>query len=373
MWAAAGGQTDGGWYAEPLPLAPASHVPLAPLTTLELGGPARFYVDAGDEATVLEALHWGTARGVPVFVLGGGSNLVVGDAGYDGLVVRVAPRGLTFTPRGDVVVVEAAAGEPWDAVVAETVARGLAGLECLSGIPGLAGATPIQNVGAYGQEVAETVQAVRVLDRASGQVNALPAGACSFSYRDSSFKRSPDRNVVLSVSFALRPGAPPAMRYPELRAALAGAPHPSLPEVRAAVLALRRRKSMLLDPGDPNRRSVGSFFTNPVLPAAQAEALVDLALAQGLVARREDVPVFPAAGGAMKLSAGWLIEKSGLARGLRRGPVGLSSGHALALVHHGGGTTAALLALAREVRDTVEGRFGVRLTPEPTLLGAAIG
>jgi UDP-N-acetylmuramate dehydrogenase len=357
-------------YPQSLPISVASQVPLAPLTTLELGGPARFFVGADDEASVVEALAWARARGLPVLALGGGSNLVVADAGFDGLVVRVAPRGLTFTD-GDPTLVEVAAGEPWDEVVAACVARGLAGLECLSGIPGLAGATPIQNVGAYGQEVAETVHAVRVLDRASGEVRPLPAAACAFSYRDSAFKQAPDRQVVLAVTFALRPGGPPTLRYPELRAAVG--PSPSLAEVRAAVLALRRRKSMVIDTADPNRRSVGSFFTNPVVSAADAERVIARALAEGLVTRAEEVPRFPVAGGAVKLAAGWLIERSGVARGLRRGAVGISSRHALALVHHGGGTTADLLALACEVRDTVAARFGVRLVPEPTLVGVTPG
>jgi UDP-N-acetylmuramate dehydrogenase len=318
---------------------------------------------------VLAALDWAGTRSLPAVVLGGGSNLVVADAGFDGLVVRVAPRGLQFAAAGDVVLVEAAAGEPWDGVVAETVARGLGGLECLSGIPGLAGATPIQNVGAYGQEVAETVSAVRVLDRTTGAVSTLPAPACTFSYRDSAFKRTPDRHVVLGVTFALRPAGPPALKYGELRRALAGVARPSLAEVRAAVLGLRRGKSMVIDPADPNCRSVGSFFTNPIVPAEQAARLVERALADGVVAGPDEVPRWAAPGGAVKLAAGWLIERAGVEKGLRRGPVGVSSRHALALVHHGGGTTAALLALAREIRDTVETRFGVRLVPEPTLLG----
>jgi UDP-N-acetylmuramate dehydrogenase len=211
-----------------------------------------------------------------------------------------------------------------------------------------------------------------VLDRRTGAVGELAPEACRFGYRDSALKRAPDDHVVLGVTFGLRPGGPPALRYPELREALSDRPAPSLAETRAAVLALRRRKSMVLDAADPNRRSVGSFFTNPVVPAAQADALVARAVAEKVVARAEEVPRFAAPAGAVKLAAGWLIERAGMSRGLRRGPVGLSSRHALALVHHGGGTTAALRALAREVRDAVEVRFGVRLIPEPTLLGATI-
>jgi UDP-N-acetylmuramate dehydrogenase len=353
-----------------LPFAVAEKVPLAPLTTLELGGPASFFARAEDEATVIEALRWARPKGVPVFVLGGGSNLVVGDAGFDGLVLQVAPRGLSFVGGAGETLVTAAAGEPWDALVSEAVARGLAGVECLAGIPGLVGATPIQNVGAYGQEVSETIRAVRALDRQTMTVTELAPAGCGFGYRDSAFKRAPDRHVVLGVTFALRPGGAPALRYPEL--VQAAGPHPTLAHVRATVLALRRRKSMVLDPADENRRSAGSFFMNPIVPAAQADALVAQALREGLVSAAAQVPVYPAADGQVKLAAGWLIERAGVLKGQRRGSVGISSRHALALVHHGGGRTADLLALAREVRDRVAARFGVRLVAEPTLLGASL-
>jgi UDP-N-acetylmuramate dehydrogenase len=345
-------------------------VPLAPLTTLELGGRARHLVEAADEATLLAALAWARARGVPALVLGGGSNVVVADAGFDGLVVRVTSRGRTFASAGDEVRVTAAAGEPWDELVADTVARGLAGLECLSGIPGLAGATPIQNVGAYGQEVADTIRAVRVADRADGSIAELAPAACAFGYRDSVFRRAPDRHVVLAVTFALRPGGAPTVRYRELADALAASgTTPTLASTRATVLALRRRKSMVIDPSDPNRRSVGSFFTNPIVAADVAERLAARAATDGLVAAPADVPRWPAGPGLVKLSAGWLIERAGIAKGMRRDAVGVSSAHALALVHHGGGTTAALIALAREVRDAVRTRFAITLVPEPIFVG----
>jgi UDP-N-acetylmuramate dehydrogenase len=345
-------------------------VPLAPLTTLELGGRARHLVEAPDEAAVLAALAWAEARGLPVLVLGGGSNVVVADAGFAGLVVRVTSRGRAFAaPDGaGEVRVTAAAGEPWDDLVAETVARGLAGLECLSGIPGLAGATPIQNVGAYGQEVSDTIRAVRVFDRRAGATVELSPEDCAFAYRDSAFRREPDRYVVLAVTFGLRPGGAPTLRYQELADALArGAP--TLEATRATVLALRRRKSMVIAADDPNRRSAGSFFTNPVVAADVAERLAARAAAEGVVAAAADVPRWPAGPGLVKLSAGWLIERAGVARGLRRGAVGVSTAHALALVHHGGGTTAELVALARHVRDAVSARFGVTLTPEPVFVG----
>lgn len=338
-------------------------VPLAPLTTLEVGGEARHFVDAGDEPTVVEALRWATERGLPVAILGGGSNVVVSDAGFDGLVIRVAPRGRRFHPLPDgTTALMAAAGEPWDGLVAEAVARGLAGLECLSGIPGLAGATPIQNVGAYGQEVADTIRTVRVLDRATLQVRELDAIACAFGYRDSRFKREPAAFIVLGVTFALRPGGAPAVRYPELAAALAATAAPTLADVRAAVLALRARKSMVLRADDPNRRSAGSFFTNPIVDTATADQ----------VARRADsaqMPRFAAGPGRVKLSAGWLIEQAGFTKGTRRGAVGISTAHALALVNLGGARADELLALAGEIVAAVRDRLGVTLSPEPVLLG----
>jgi UDP-N-acetylmuramate dehydrogenase len=350
-------------------------VPLAPLTTLELGGRARHLVEATDEAAIVEALAWATARGLPAFVLGGGSNVVVADAGYDGLVVRVTSRGRAYAYAGAEVRLTAAAGEPWDDLVADTVARGLAGLECLSGIPGLAGATPIQNVGAYGQEVADTIRSVRVLDRRDAVILELPASECAFGYRDSAFRRAPDRHVVLAVTFGLRPNGAPTLRYRELIDALAHETAPTLAATRAAVIALRRRKSMVIDAADPNRRSVGSFFTNPVVAAEAAERLAARAAAEGLVAAASGVPRWPAGPGHVKLSAGWLIERSGIAKGMTMltasGSVGVSTAHALALVHHGGGSTAALIALARRVRDAVDARFGVRLVPEPIFVGTA--
>jgi len=347
------------------------HVPLGPLTTLELGGNARHFVDAGDEADVVEALAWAEERRVPVLILGGGSNLVVADAGFAGLVVRIGTRGRRFepAPTSDEVVLTAAAGEPWDELVSEAVARDLAGLECLSGIPGLVGATPIQNVGAYGQEVAETIRAVRVVERGSGRIREMAPADCRFGYRDSLFKREPQRFVVLAVSFGLRPGGAPTTRYRELAEALAGRENPTLADARTAVMGLRRKKSMLITAGDPNRRSVGSFFMNPVLRATEAAAVGARAVAAGEIAAAGEMPSWPAGGGRIKLSAAWLIERAGWPKGLRRGPVGVSGAHTLALVHHGGGTTAALVALARDIRDAVRARFGVELVPEPTFVG----
>jgi UDP-N-acetylmuramate dehydrogenase len=354
------------------------HVALAPRTTLELGGPARFYLVARDEAKVIAALRWARLRGVPVGILGGGSNLVVSDEGFDGLVIEMALLGIHEEREGDRVVIRAAAGEEWDPLVARTVSAGLAGLECLSGIPGRVGATPIQNVGAYGQEVGERLRSVRVIDRETLEVAMLTPAECELGYRDSVFKRAADRYVVTEVSFALVPEGPATVRYAELERALLGAPDPSgLATVRDAVLALRRKKSMVIDEDDPNRRSAGSFFTNPIVGASLADRLVERAVSEGIASSAADVPRWPAAPAPdgtprTKLAAGWLIERAGVAKGTRNGRVGISSKHALALVHHGGGTTSELLTLARRVRDSVHARFGVTLTPEPTLWGFAL-
>ena len=348
-------------------ITPRELVPLAPLTTLGVGGSARFLVDGHDEATIRDALTWAARRDVPCRILGGGSNVVVPDDGFDGLVVRVLTRGTAWRNEGAAVVVHARAGEPWDELVAESVRRGCQGLECLSGIPGLAGATPIQNVGAYGQEVAETITSVEVLDRASLEVRTFPAADCRFSYRDSFFKSvEPERYVVLGVDFRLSPGAPPAVRYAELeqrldeRRATSGAA--SLAEVRDTVLELRRKKSMVLDPKDENGRSCGSFFVNPVVTEEQARAVER---ARGAAT----MPRYPQPDGSVKLAAGWLIEQAGFTKGMRRGPVGLSTKHALAIVCHEGATASLVEAFAREIRAGVEARFGVTLTQEPVPFG----
>jgi UDP-N-acetylmuramate dehydrogenase len=325
--------------------------PLAPLTTLRLGGPAKRLVSVTSEDELVEAVK---GADEPLLLLAGGSNLVLPDAGWAGLVVHVETRGI----RRDGAVLEAQAGEPWDELVAHTVAEGLAGFECLSGIPGSVGATPIQNVGAYGQEVAETVRSVRVLDRATGAIEELAPADCGFAYRSSALKRS-ERWVVLAVTFALHPDrASQPLRYAELARALdlaLGARAP-LDEVRAAVLALRRGKGMVLDPADPDTVSAGSFFMNPLLDAGAFAAL------------DPEPPAFPQPDGRVKTSAAWLIERAGFHKGDARGRVAISSKHALALVNRGGATTAELLGFAREIAAGVQSRFGVALEPEPTIV-----
>lgn len=342
-------------------------VPLASLTSLELGGAAELFAAVTSESECVEALELARERGLEVSLLGGGSNVVVPDEGVPGLVLALRSRGIELEPgRGRCVLLRAAAGEPWENVVEAAVSRELAGLECLSGIPGLAGATPIQNVGAYGQEVGDSLVSVEVFDRVEWRSRSLNREDCELGYRESRLKRDPGRFVVLSVTFELLGGGAPALRYRELEeACLPGA---SLAEVRRVVRALRRKKSMLLDPSDPNRRSAGSFFTNPVVDAATLAHVEEVARSRGMVQRADEVPRF-AHGDRLKLAAGWLIERAGVTKGLRRGNVGVSTAHALALVHHGGGTAAELLELARTIRDDVESVFGVRLEAEPRLLG----
>lgn len=338
-------------------------VPLAPLTSLGLGGPARHFARVSDEPALVEALRWAQDRGIRVAILAGGSNIIVPDEGYPGLVVHMSIGGLELDDAGFARV---GAGTRWEDVVEAAVARGLAGIECLTGIPGSTGATPIQNVGAYGQEVSSVIDSVRAIDRVTLSPSELSAADCGFGYRDSTFKREPECLVVTEVRFRMRPGGAPTVRYAELERHVE--PGASLDAVRNTVLELRRRKSMVLDPDDPNRRSAGSFFLNPIVSSVEAQRIVEHAVRAGIVAAPDDVPRHPAGCDRTKLAAGWLIEKSGIAKGTRRGPVGVSSKHALALVHHGGGTTADLLALGDEIRARVEDEFGVRLQREPRLL-----
>jgi UDP-N-acetylmuramate dehydrogenase len=337
-------------------------VPLADLTTVRLGGPAAEVAVAGSADEIVAAVRAADVAGEPMLLVGGGSNLVVADAGWPGQVVLVRSRGVAVEADGDTRRLTVAAGEPWDALVARTVAEGWAGLEALSGIPGLVGATPVQNVGAYGQEVADTISRVDAYDREAGQVLRLAPADCRFGYRDSLFKHT-DRYVVLRVEFTLTAAAKSTPRYAELvRAVGEIAP---LGDVRAAVLRLRAGKGMVVDARDPDTWSAGSFFTNPVLPAAGVAAF------EGRLEPGTTYPSWPADGGR-KLSAAWLIENAGFGKGYGTGPVRISAKHTLALTNRGGGTAAELVALAAEVRDGVAARFGVALRPEPRLVGVSL-
>ena len=354
-------------------------VPLAELTTLRLGGPAQRLVRAESTEAVVDAVREADADGEPLLVLGGGSNLVVADSGVPGTTVWVASTGRAIERTSDGGgLLTVAAGEDWDGVVAGALADGLAGLECLSGIPGRAGAVPVQNVGAYGVEIAELLVDVDLYDRRAGRVREhVRAGELRLVYRGSALKGRDDA-VVLRIRLAL-PGGPLSgpIRYAELATALGvplGARLPA-PEVREAVLALRRSKAMVLDVADHDTWSAGSFFTNPVVPAGVADEVA--AVADGLVpagGAAAGMPRYPAPDGQVKLSAAWLISRSGFERG-RPGPggrVGLSSRHSLALTNRGTGTTEDLLTLAREVRDGVRETFGVKLAPEPVLVGCRL-
>jgi len=333
-------------------------------TTLRLGGPARDFVTATTEVEVVDAVRRADEAGDPVLVLGGGSNLVVADEGFDGTVVKVATRGISPDVEDGLscggVMVTVAAGETWDDLVARAVDSQWVGVEALSGIPGSVGATPIQNVGAYGQEVSQTIASVRVWDRVLKGVRTFANADCGFGYRHSRFKADPGRHVVLEVTFQFRQGslgAPAA--YAELARTLgveAGGRAP-LADVREAVLGLRRGKGMVLDAADHDTWSAGSFFTNPVIaPDAVPEG----------------APAWPQPDGAVKTSAAWLIERAGFGKGYGNSAVSLSTKHTLALTNRGGASTADLLALAREIRDGVQARFGIRLVNEPVLVGCTL-
>jgi UDP-N-acetylmuramate dehydrogenase len=343
-------------------------VPLAPLTTFGVGGPARYFVEAGSEAAVIEAVEFARSRQLPLFVLGGGSNLVVADAGFPGLVLKIAITGVSQreTTSGNVIFT-AAAGVEWDTLVRNTVAADCAGLECLSGIPGTVGGTPIQNVGAYGQDVSQTIEQVRVLDLPSFETKTLSNADCSFGYRSSIFNASERgrRLIILSVSFALRPGGEPALHYPELKVFICSSGRePSLQVVRDAVREIRHRKAMLIVPGDEDARSAGSFFKNPVLSQLSADALWARVALRGW-----QLPSYPAQHGFRKVSAAWLVEHAGFAKGYTRGRAAISRKHALAIVNRGGATAAEIIALKDEIQGRVFTEFGIQLEAEPVFVG----
>lgn len=338
-------------------------ISLAAYTTLRLGGPAGTLTVATETDQAVATVRNAVAEGRPVLVLAGGSNVVVGDAGFAGSVLLLRTRGIReVRARAGRVVLRVAAGEPWDDFVSYAVTNGYSGIECLSGIPGSAGATPIQNVGAYGQEVAQTIVAVHAYDRETGAIREMSPGECGFAYRSSVFKHS-DRHLVLEVDFELEVSSGSApIRYAELARSLGVEAGDRVPlgQARDTVLKLRAGKGMVLDPDDRDTWSVGSFFTNPVLPAARWAAL-------GL-----DAPHWPGGDGTVKVPAAWLIEHAGFPKGFPGDRVSISTKHTLALTHRGGGSTAALLDLARTIRDGVRDRFGIELHPEPVLVNCAL-
>jgi UDP-N-acetylmuramate dehydrogenase len=336
---------------------PRADVPLAPLSTLGVGGPARWYAHATSVEQVQAAHRWAMDRRVPLFVLGGGSNIVVADRGFAGLVLHVAIAGAHVHAERDQALVDVGAGEPWDRVVAYVVEQGYGGMECLSGIPGLTGGTPIQNVGAYGQEVADTIERVTAVDRDSAERVVIPAAACGFSYRQSRFKRADaGRFIVCRVAYRVR-RRPPTLTYPDVVAWIERqrVSHPGVHDVRTAVLEIRRRKGMVLDPADADTRSVGSFFMNPVVPVETQARL--------------GAPGFPAADNRVKIPAAWLIERAGFGKGFAAGAAGLSSKHPLAIVNRGGARAEDIVELACRIKRSVLERHGVVLRPEPVFVG----
>jgi UDP-N-acetylmuramate dehydrogenase len=346
--------------------------PLAPFTTFGIGGPARWFVEATSEDELVEATGWARERGVPLFVLGGGSNLLVADRGFDGLVLRVGLRGIVATKARDgsgQMVYEAGAGADWDAFVERTVQDRCAGVECLAGIPGSVGGTPVQNVGAYGQEVASVILTVRAFDLEQRVFAQFTNAECGFSYRRSRFN-SLDRGrfIVTRVDTMLKPGGAPTLGYPDLRRAIketvAEGRQPTLAEVATVVRQVRQSKGMLLVEGDPDCRSAGSFFKNPVVSKEQLRRIAE--------AGGKEPPTFPAGTegkGWVKVPAAWLIEQAGFTKGYVLGAAGVSSRHTLALINRGGATAAEILTLAGRISGAVEARFGIALEMEPVMLG----
>lgn len=339
---------------------------LAPYTTLQVGGNARYFAEPQNDIEVIEALRWAQTRAIPVFVLGGGSNLLVSDAGYDGLVLHIAIEGIETHDDGDKRIYSVGAGVAWDSFVARAVEDNCAGVECLSGIPGTVGGTPVQNVGAYGQDVAETIVRVCGVEATTLDRVQFDKTECSFSYRQSRFNGQDfGRYIITRADYALEPGGAPKLAYADLnrrfKANISGNSDPSLSEVRKCVLEIRKAKGMVLDEADADSRSAGSFFKNPIVSCAEYERIS--------AASAIPVPHFEAGEGWVKLAAAWLIEQSGIGRGFVFGPVGISSKHTLALINRGGATASDVLLLKEFVQRRVHDRFSVELRPEPVMLG----
>jgi UDP-N-acetylmuramate dehydrogenase len=344
--------------------------PLAPFTTFGLGGPAHWFVEAASEADIAEATTWASERGVALFVLGGGSNVLVSDAGFDGLVLRVALRGISVMDapgEHGYRIYQSAAGESWERFVQQTIEDGCAGLECLAGIPGTVGGTPVQSVGAYGQEVASVIERVRAYDIQQHNFVEITAAECGFDYRRSRFNSSDrGRFIITRVDYRLTPGGSPSLRYPELQRAFTQGLQPSLTEVAAEVRHIRQTKGMLMVEGDPDCRSAGSFFKNPIITVEQFRQIQAVS--------KKAPPRFPAGPGAanqgqVKVPAAWLIEQAGFNKGFARGAAAISSRHTLALVNRGRASAEDILALAGQITAAVEEHFGIRLEMEPVRLG----
>lgn len=341
------------------------NVPLAPLTTLQVGGPARYFVEANSVDDVVDAVEHAAANNLRLFVLGGGSNLVVSDTGWPGLILKINIKGIHSSELADKVLFEVGAGEDWDQFVARTVTENCAGVETLSGIPGTVGGTPVQNVGAYGQEVSETIVGVKVLDTRSLRTSDLTNDQCGFAYRTSIFNTNErGRYIVLRVSFLLRPGGEARVTYADLQKFFPSNSNPSLAQVRGAVRTIRNSKGMLIVPGDDDCRSAGSFFKNPIVTVQQQAKVDAIAEKEG-----KKAPSYPAKEGRVKLSAAWLVENAGFPKGYAKGPAGISTKHSLALINRGGAKAADIVALKDEVQKGVKEKFGIELQPEPVFVG----
>jgi UDP-N-acetylmuramate dehydrogenase len=345
-----------------------SNVVLAPWSTLGVGGVARWFIRATDEATVIEALNWAHANTVSVLVLGGGSNVVISDGNIDALVLQIAIGGVRRETEGSSGIFHVGAGEDWDRFVARTIDEGCAGLECLSGIPGLVGGTPVQNVGAYGQEVATVITEVRAIDSHSRTPVVFPVHDCGFAYRTSRFKHADaGRYIVTGVTFRLRSSGNPTITYADVvkHFERAGASEPTVADVRQAILEIRRKKGMVIEPDNPARQSVGSFFVNPIISASQFDRLRALVDRDG----GREVPNYPLPGNETKVPAAWLIERAGFTRGREHGAVAISPFQAQAIINRGSARAADVLALAVDIKRAVWEKFGIALVPEPVFVG----
>ena len=342
------------------------NIPLAPLTTFKVGGPARYLVHATTADEVIEAIQFSHSKNLPLFVLGGGSNLVISDKGWPGLVLQIGIQGIEENSRDGKTLFEVGAGMEWDKFVGHAVGKKFAGIECLSGIPGSVGGTPVQNVGAYGQEVAETIDSVQALEVETLQARKIEKQECGFSYRTSIFNSTQrGRYIILKTTYLLRPNDTPKIEYADLKKYFAGwHEQPTLSDTRDAVRKIRASKGMLITPGDPDCQSAGSFFKNPILSAEQHDELLRHAALKGL-----QVPSYPALETQKKVSAAWLVEHSGFSRGFIVGRAGISRKHALAIVNRDNATAADIIALKEEIQSRVKEIWGVRLEPEPVMVG----
>jgi len=347
------------------------NVPLAPHTTLGVGGPARYLAHITDEYQAIEALEFAYARSLPVFILGGGSNVLVSDSGFPGLVLHIELKGTECPDEEESEIISVAAGEDWDSFVSLCVRRNLAGIECLSGIPGTAGATPVQNVGAYGEEVGNVILSVRVLERETLTISEISNAQCRFSYRSSIFNTTHrDNYVVLRVTFALIPDGRASIAYADVKRYFsAHKGYPSLSETRDAVLDIRASKAMTLKAGDPDCQSAGSFFKNPIVSEEMALGIEESVRVAGGQTGADTMPRYKISDGQVKMSAAWLVERAGFCRGYQRGAVGLSSKHALALVNRGGASAQDIADFAREIQARIQEAFGIALEPEPEYVG----